>query len=54
MQTNSSDLKAEAQKIASALSTTVAGSVSVTQDNAKTEITGLSIVTISSRIRIAL
>lgn len=38
---NSSDLKAEAQKIASALSTTVAGSVSVTQDNAKTEITGL-------------
>lgn len=41
MQTNSSDLKAEAQKIASALSTTVAGSVSVTQDNAKTEITGL-------------
>lgn len=41
MQTNSSDLKAEAQKIASALSTTVAGSVSVTQDNAKAEITGL-------------
>lgn len=41
IQTNSSDLKAEAQKIASALSTTVAGSVSVTQDNAKTEITGL-------------
>ena len=41
MQTNSSDLKAEAKKIASALSTTVAGSVSVTQDNAKTEITGL-------------
>lgn len=42
---NSSDkidkLKAEAQKIASALSNTVAGSVSVTQDNAKTEITGL-------------
>lgn len=38
---NSSDLKAEAQKIASALSTTVAGSVSVTQDNAKAEITGL-------------
>ena len=38
---NSSDLKAEAQKIASALSTTVAGSVSVAQDNAKTEITGL-------------
>lgn len=38
---NSSDIKAEAQKIASALSTTVAGSVSVTQDNAKTEITGL-------------
>ena len=34
-------LKAEAQKIASALSNTVAGSVSVTQDNAKTEITGL-------------
>ncbi len=41
MQSNSSALKAEAQKIASALSTTVAGSVSVTQDNAKTEITGL-------------
>lgn len=41
MQTNSSDLKAEAQKIASVLSTTVAGSVSVTQDNAKAEITGL-------------
>ena len=41
MQSNSSDLKAEAQKIASALSTTAAGSVSVTQDNAKTEITGL-------------
>ena len=38
---NSSDIKAEAQKIASALSTTVAGSVSVTQDNAKAEITGL-------------
>ena len=38
---NSSDIKAEAQKIASALSATVAGSVSVTQDNAKTEITGL-------------
>lgn len=39
---NSSDkIKAEAQKIASALSNTVAGSVSVTQDNAKTEITGL-------------
>lgn len=38
---NSSDIKAEAQKIAQALSTTVAGSVSVTQDNAKTEITGL-------------
>lgn len=41
MQSNSSDLKAEAQKIASALSTTVAGSVSVAQDNAKAEITGL-------------
>ena len=41
MQSNSSALKAEAQKIAQALSTTVAGSVSVTQDNAKTEITGL-------------
>ena len=41
MQSNSSDLKAEAQKIAQALSTTAAGSVSVTQDNAKTEITGL-------------
>lgn len=41
MHSNSSDLKAEAQKIASALSTTVAGSVSVTQDNAKTEISGL-------------
>ena len=38
---NSSDIKAEAQKIASVLSTTVAGSVSVTQDNAKAEITGL-------------
>ena len=39
---NSSDkIKAEAQKIASALSNTVAGSASVTQDNAKTEITGL-------------
>ncbi len=38
---NSSDIKAEAQKIASVLSATVAGSVSVTQDNAKTEITGL-------------
>lgn len=38
---NSSDIKAEAQKIASALSDTVAGSVSVTQDNAKAEITGL-------------
>ena len=35
MQSNSSDIKAEAQKIASALSTTVAGSVSVAQDNAK-------------------
>ena len=41
MQSNSSDLKAEAQKIASALSATVAGSVSVTQDNAEAEITGL-------------
>lgn len=41
MQSNSSALKAEAQKIAQALSTTAAGSVSVTQDNAKTEITGL-------------
>lgn len=41
MHSNSSDLKAEAQKIASALSATVAGSVSVTQDNAKTEISGL-------------
>lgn len=41
MQSNSSDIKAEAQKIASALSTTVAGSVSVAQDNAKAEITGL-------------
>ena len=41
MQSNSSELKAEAQKIASALSNIVAGSVSVTQDNAKTEITGL-------------
>lgn len=38
---NSSDIKAEAQKIASVLSTTVAGSVSVAQDNAKAEITGL-------------
>ena len=38
---NSSDIKAEAQKIASVLSTTAAGSVSVTQDNAKAEITGL-------------
>lgn len=41
MQSNSSAIKAEAQKIAKALSTTVAGSVSVAQDNAKTEITGL-------------
>ena len=41
MQSNSSDLKAEAQKIASALSATIAGSVSVTQDNAEAEITGL-------------
>ena len=54
MQTNSSDLKAEAQKIASALSTTVAGSVSVTQDNAKLRLQDLSLVTILSRIRIAL
>lgn len=41
MTSNASDIKAEAQKIASVLSTTVAGSVSVTQDNAKAEITGL-------------
>lgn len=41
MQSNSSDIKAEAQKIASALSTTVAGSVSVAQDNTNAEIAGL-------------
>ena len=39
--TTSDEIKAEAQKIASVLSNTVAGSVSVTQDNAKTEIKGL-------------
>lgn len=41
MVSKGSDIKAEAQKIASVLSATVAGSVTVTQDNAKAEITGL-------------
>ncbi|WP_443598111.1 SpaH/EbpB family LPXTG-anchored major pilin [Agathobacter sp.] len=41
MKSNSSAIKAEAQKIASALSTTVAGSVSVEEDNAEAKITGL-------------
>lgn len=41
MKSDSAALKAEAQTIASVLSTTVAGYVSVAQDNAKAEIKGL-------------